>query len=174
MSFSRPIQWYHFHEDPIWPDGTRHILDVCTSTVHHRGQRLEHWSLIGVLRLALLSWARGHRLEYWPWSVFYVLPSSAGRSGGGHDLDCDGSCWMRAVSAALEGVGCEVLSTPAASEYVAFALNLSTVQYLLKPLLGRAALVPKDKNLSETEGVCSYWYSFWHLLSKKSRNVYIL
>ncbi len=21
MSFSRPIQWYHFHEDPIWPDG---------------------------------------------------------------------------------------------------------------------------------------------------------
>ncbi len=21
MSFSRPIQWYHSHADPIWPDG---------------------------------------------------------------------------------------------------------------------------------------------------------
>ncbi len=20
MSFSRPIQWYHSHADPIWPD----------------------------------------------------------------------------------------------------------------------------------------------------------
>ncbi len=22
MSFSRPVQWYHSHADPIWPDGT--------------------------------------------------------------------------------------------------------------------------------------------------------
>jgi hypothetical protein len=22
MSFSTPIQWYHSHADPIWPDGT--------------------------------------------------------------------------------------------------------------------------------------------------------
>ena len=22
MSISRPIQWYHSHVDPIWPDGT--------------------------------------------------------------------------------------------------------------------------------------------------------
>jgi hypothetical protein len=22
MSISRPIQWYHSHADPIWPDGT--------------------------------------------------------------------------------------------------------------------------------------------------------
>ncbi len=22
MSFSRAIQWYHSHADPIWPDGT--------------------------------------------------------------------------------------------------------------------------------------------------------
>ncbi len=22
MSFSRPIQWYHCHADPFWPDGT--------------------------------------------------------------------------------------------------------------------------------------------------------
>ena len=25
MSFSRPIQWYHSHADPIWPDGVRHV-----------------------------------------------------------------------------------------------------------------------------------------------------
>jgi hypothetical protein len=22
MSFSMPIQWHHYHVDPIWPDGT--------------------------------------------------------------------------------------------------------------------------------------------------------
>jgi hypothetical protein len=22
MSFSKPIQWYHSHADPVWPDGT--------------------------------------------------------------------------------------------------------------------------------------------------------
>jgi hypothetical protein len=22
MNFSRPIQWYHSHADPIWPDST--------------------------------------------------------------------------------------------------------------------------------------------------------
>ncbi len=26
MSFSRPIQWYHSHEDPIWPDGTFNLF----------------------------------------------------------------------------------------------------------------------------------------------------
>ncbi len=26
MSFSRPIQWYHSHVDPIWPDGNLIIL----------------------------------------------------------------------------------------------------------------------------------------------------
>jgi hypothetical protein len=25
MFFSRPIQWYHSHADPIWPDGTFHL-----------------------------------------------------------------------------------------------------------------------------------------------------
>ncbi len=25
MPFWRPIQWYHFHVDPIWPDGTFNI-----------------------------------------------------------------------------------------------------------------------------------------------------
>ncbi len=24
--FSRPIQWYHYHADPIWPDGTFNLL----------------------------------------------------------------------------------------------------------------------------------------------------
>ncbi len=27
MSFSRPIQWYHSHGDPIWPDDTNIGLD---------------------------------------------------------------------------------------------------------------------------------------------------
>jgi hypothetical protein len=27
MSFSRPFQWYHFHADPIWPDGTLKSLN---------------------------------------------------------------------------------------------------------------------------------------------------
>ncbi len=25
MSFSRPIQWYHSHADPIWPYGTFNV-----------------------------------------------------------------------------------------------------------------------------------------------------
>ena len=28
MSFSRLIQWYHSHVDPIWPDGTFNSLKV--------------------------------------------------------------------------------------------------------------------------------------------------
>ncbi len=28
MSFSRPIQWYHSHADPIWPNGTFKNTDV--------------------------------------------------------------------------------------------------------------------------------------------------
>ncbi len=27
MSFSRPIQWYHSHADPIWPEGTLKLSD---------------------------------------------------------------------------------------------------------------------------------------------------
>ncbi len=32
MSLSRPIQWYHSHADPVWPDGTLNIL--CTKEVN--------------------------------------------------------------------------------------------------------------------------------------------
>ncbi len=28
MSFLRPIQWYHSHADPIWPDGTFKLRTV--------------------------------------------------------------------------------------------------------------------------------------------------
>jgi hypothetical protein len=44
MSFSRHIQWYHSHADPIWPDGTFkgtvawfwkfNILKILEYTVH--------------------------------------------------------------------------------------------------------------------------------------------
>jgi hypothetical protein len=27
MFFSKPIQWYHSHADPIWPDGTFKVID---------------------------------------------------------------------------------------------------------------------------------------------------
>jgi hypothetical protein len=25
MTFSMPVQWYHSHADPIWPDGTFYL-----------------------------------------------------------------------------------------------------------------------------------------------------
>ncbi len=28
MSFLRPIQWYHYYADPIWPDGTFKIMSA--------------------------------------------------------------------------------------------------------------------------------------------------
>ncbi len=40
MAFSRPIQWYHSHADPIWPDGTfncrrgSHILFLIRSEIN--------------------------------------------------------------------------------------------------------------------------------------------
>ncbi len=35
MFFSRPIQWYHSHADPIWPDGTFNAVgSIHISTVY--------------------------------------------------------------------------------------------------------------------------------------------
>ncbi len=34
MSFSRPIQWYHSHADPIWPDGTFNCLSTQDCPLH--------------------------------------------------------------------------------------------------------------------------------------------
>jgi hypothetical protein len=35
MSFSMPIQWFHSHEDPIWPEGTFNInlFDVYSAKI---------------------------------------------------------------------------------------------------------------------------------------------
>jgi hypothetical protein len=33
MSFSRPIQWYQSHVDPIWPDGTFNFEDVTSGMI---------------------------------------------------------------------------------------------------------------------------------------------
>jgi hypothetical protein len=32
MSFSTPIQWFHSHEDPVWPDST--FKEVPSSAIH--------------------------------------------------------------------------------------------------------------------------------------------
>ncbi len=34
MSFSWAFQWYHFHLDPIWPDGTFKLI-ICFSSFTH-------------------------------------------------------------------------------------------------------------------------------------------
>ncbi len=38
MFFSMPIKWYHFHVDPIWPDGTykkKMLNGEKSSTIKH-------------------------------------------------------------------------------------------------------------------------------------------
>ncbi len=41
MFFSRPIQWYHSHVDPIWPDGTfkgcQIMMDRLPRIIHKKG-----------------------------------------------------------------------------------------------------------------------------------------
>jgi hypothetical protein len=36
MSFSRPIQWYHSHADPNWPDGTFNVFFLNTHSLSRR------------------------------------------------------------------------------------------------------------------------------------------
>ncbi len=36
MSFSRPIQWYLSHVDPIWPDGGRYLKGTIEKVVINR------------------------------------------------------------------------------------------------------------------------------------------
>jgi hypothetical protein len=47
MSFSRPIQWYHSHADPIWPDGT------------FKGRNNENFG----------GWEGGKLVNYWYYGV---------------------------------------------------------------------------------------------------------
>ncbi len=35
MFFSRPIQWYHSHADPIWPDGTFKFFIYSRQAIQH-------------------------------------------------------------------------------------------------------------------------------------------
>ena len=43
MSFSGPIQWYHSHADPIWPDGTFNAVKICPPP-HRKIQGLLYYS----------------------------------------------------------------------------------------------------------------------------------
>ncbi len=46
MSFSMPIQWHHYHEDPLWPDGTFHVfVDV------ERKSFPRHYTMVQYLNL---------------------------------------------------------------------------------------------------------------------------
>jgi hypothetical protein len=38
MSYSRPIQWYHSHVDPIWPDGTFKVQKNISLTFFQRNR----------------------------------------------------------------------------------------------------------------------------------------
>jgi hypothetical protein len=41
MSFSMPIQWFHSHEDPIWPDGTFNTMqDLLSGLTRERLEQL--------------------------------------------------------------------------------------------------------------------------------------
>ncbi len=48
MSFSRPIQWYHSHADPIWPDGSFKPREICNwskdevKAAYRRGKMRKH------------------------------------------------------------------------------------------------------------------------------------
>ncbi len=62
MSFSWAFQWYHFHLDPIWPDGTFKFLNVDLSEIEEAGGfevegRETNWKIRGkmtIFSLALL------------------------------------------------------------------------------------------------------------------------
>ncbi len=41
MSFSIPIQWYHFHADPIWPDGT--VKSSNDVSVHYNKEEISRY-----------------------------------------------------------------------------------------------------------------------------------
>jgi hypothetical protein len=47
MSFLRPIQWYHSHVDPIWPDGTFKNLDSRFFHILQTEKRFLEQNIIG-------------------------------------------------------------------------------------------------------------------------------
>ncbi len=53
MSSSRPIQWYHSHADPSWPDGTfKHVhagIAYCTSVLVNLYLYSAHFFTTGIL-----------------------------------------------------------------------------------------------------------------------------
>jgi hypothetical protein len=57
MSFSRPIQWYHSHADPIWPDGTFNTQNGALRPIPHPPPPPKHiagWLLYSLYIIA--SW----------------------------------------------------------------------------------------------------------------------
>ncbi len=63
MSFSRPIQWYHSHADPIWPDGTfkpeRKEMKTCSTVSLHSARSM----------LTMRSY-----ISFFPFTPFFPFP----------------------------------------------------------------------------------------------------
>ncbi len=83
--FSRPIQWYHCHEDPIWPDGEKRykknqnnkkrraqILEIHTCTLNSGATDV--LVIIFVANITIIQ------LVGRPWSLFSQLICSLTRS----------------------------------------------------------------------------------------------
>ncbi len=62
MSFSRPIQWYHSHADPIWPGGTFKVLFV---------RKIQHWMAKLASPCAILKFERAN-FKICIWALFCI------------------------------------------------------------------------------------------------------
>ncbi len=60
MSFPRPIQCYHSHADPIWPDGTLHKTVLCKLYSKHKSSSFASQQKVHVKMHALLmpAWSQ--------------------------------------------------------------------------------------------------------------------
>jgi hypothetical protein len=55
MSFTRPIQWYHSHADPIWPDGTFKNRNWLIQSEDQKGiGRFNYWTFRHLSKAELL------------------------------------------------------------------------------------------------------------------------
>ncbi len=75
MSFLRPIQWYHSHADPIWPDGTFKGAVFC-KVIHARvlksaEMRCRGWNFKELQYCATNSGPPEVELRFCPWIILY-------------------------------------------------------------------------------------------------------
>ena len=71
MCFLRPIQWYHSHADPIWPDGTFKLMRQSLEESFFEGGDA---SCVRVLR-AVLGGRSVHTPSGGPAQLTHVVPA---------------------------------------------------------------------------------------------------